>query len=255
MTTDSIPDAAAIMTPDKLGDDPRVTPRAAVDAVAAATAPAPVSIPDRDGHGVAFDPARHERRLVSLPGGTRWKVRADAARSHKAAPTGRGPGRPRKIPQEGTTAPEPAPVPQPAPIVAPAAPVAAPIVTALPASMSIVAPDAPAPAPDAPAAAAPLTEAECLIAAKAVTNGALAGARMWRGDHWRADQMEHTELVGSLARVWSHYGLPKVGPLVEWGLVVITFCMSAEQRRKDLAALWRWMLGKKTPAPVESDGG
>ena len=120
-------------------------------------------------------------------------------------------------------------------------------------TMSRVAPEAPAAAgADAGAPiASPLTEAECRIAAQSVTDGVLGVVIMWRGDHWRALPPETQRLVESLARVWSHYGLPRVGPIAEWLIAVGAFCISAEQRRADMRRMWDWLLGRRKPAVAE----
>lgn len=242
---DSIPMASAVLTPESLGPDPRVTPRIADGTQPPPLAPSAATSPEADDFGVAFDPSRHERALVQVPGGKRWRLkRGNAARA--AA------GKPMILPGGRVSVPPGQNPPLKSTAIASADPAPMP-------SQSTVAPDSPTPGESGTvdavtAPASPLTIQECEIAAKAATNGVLAGARMWRGEHWTASPSEHTELVGSLSRVWMHYGLPRLGPLAEYGLVVVTFIFSAEQRRKDLRALWNWLLGRKpTPEPETSD--
>lgn len=98
---------------------------------------------------------------------------------------------------------------------------------------------------DAELAPVELTPDECKATARAVINGSIGIARMTRGEHWTPDEAERSELIDSLSRIWAAYHLPRLGPVVEFAMVLISFIFNGEKRREDLKALWNWALGRK----------
>lgn len=97
-----------------------------------------------------------------------------------------------------------------------------------------------------------LTPEQCQKTAKSVVNGATAIAKMTRGEHWGPTDMERTELIDSLARVWAEYNLPLLAPIVEFAIVLVTFLFNEDKRRQDMKKMWQWLIGKK-PVTITDD--
>lgn len=95
-----------------------------------------------------------------------------------------------------------------------------------------------------------LTPEECRTTAEAIVNGATGIAKMAKGDHWEPDDRERTQLVDSVSRVWSAYHLPRLGPVLELVMVLVSFIFRGEKRKGDMRALWGYLIGKKPPTLI-----
>ena len=245
--TDKLPiqfeQAAVAVGPDLIPDNPTSTPQPTGGA-AANQGPGVDLGKDKSGDvwtpGVHEDPPRKNDR-------GRWaKLRGNAARKAKGMP-----------PSGATTgkAFRAAPAPQ--------APQAAPRM------VSDIGPelDFPAPGEHGPGAAAgpgapepmpQLMEADYQPTAEALTRSLFGAAALGWGKAWEPRPDESAALTNSLRRVWHHYQLPRLGPILE----TVTVMVGIFARRRDdegmrgtFRALARAITGKREPAPPVRVGG
>lgn len=239
MTTQTMPDPSGVLTM------PTATP--------GAVAMDPVSIPPAgngsaaaivDGSGAPFDPLKHE--VDKMTGGGklsrfgRWMLkRGNGARVAAGKPMA-GATSTLVIPKEAQ---------RPADAVPEAVPTATEPGTAPlprgPVSVSI--------APEASAPVALDLEAYESTAV-GVSNGVWAVAQMTGGPKWEPTADEVSAWSKALQRVWHHYQLPIVGPLVE--LVILAFRSAAKrtdsrQVQGLFARSWRWAKGGRFNDPAE----
>ncbi len=102
--------------------------------------------------------------------------------------------------------------------------------------------------------AEPLTPDQCKATAQAITDGAIGMARMTRGEHWAASADERGQLIDCLSRLWALYNLPRLGPIVELMMLVVSFILNGEKRREDIGKLWNWSIGKKVVTINQGSG-
>lgn len=90
-----------------------------------------------------------------------------------------------------------------------------------------------------------------------VSNGFWACAQMIGGPKWEPTTDEVSAWSKAIQRVWHHYQLPLVGPLVE--LVILGFRSAAKRAdsskvRGFFSASWSWMRGGRFEAPRDVAG-
>lgn len=82
-----------------------------------------------------------------------------------------------------------------------------------------------------------LTEADFEGTALGLTNGGFSLMQLVFGKAWEPDDQERRTWVGALRRLWYHYQLPRVGPLIE---VLLLIPATIAKRRHDARTLEGW---------------
>mgnify|MGYP000234512506 CR=1 FL=1 len=95
-------------------------------------------------------------------------------------------------------------------------------------------------------APAPLGLEDYAATATGVTQGAWALFRLWWGPKWEPASDEISAWSQAVKRVWHHYQLPLVGPVIE--LLIVGFQSAAKRAdsgkvRGWFAGAWRWARG------------
>lgn len=253
MTTTTNPDPSGVLTmPTATPGAVAADPPAAVDANPATVPAAPPASPPAsaavDQAGVAFDPIRHEVDKATGTGKLsrlgRWMLkRGNGARVAAGKPMA-GATSTLVIPKEALRPADQVPGPVPAaPAANPGQAGTAPLPTG-PVQVSVAPPAAPA----------PLDLEAYESTAVGVAHGVWAVAQMAGGPKWEPTSDEVSAWSKALQRVWHHYQLPIVGPLVE--LVILAFRSSAKrtdsrQVRGLFAKSWRWARGGRFNDPAD----
>ena len=216
-------------------------PLATADVGSSGSTPAPPPGDPRqvDDHGVTFDRTKHEADANG--NGKRRRDGGWVLKRGNGARKSKGLGL-LNLFRGGQ------PAEQPAPASATDAPTPAPTTGA-----SFLASPGPAPAGGAqPGGAAAQPEAapnpiESYDAtAAALTHGQFAVLTIALGPAWEAQPQEHKAWVDMWRRLWFHYQLPVVGPLIEFLILSATTIAKrrgdAETKRR-VGGLWRWLRG------------
>ncbi len=100
-----------------------------------------------------------------------------------------------------------------------------------------------------------LSEADYEGTAIGLTNGGFSLMKLFFGKAWEPDGMELDTWRGALRRLWFHYELPRVGPLIE---VVLLIPATIAKRRDDARTKEGWAkakawLGLKPKEPKADD--
>lgn len=202
-----------------LGEPPRVT-----TTLPPAGSAAPASAPPHKGlmspNGKeAFDPMRHSQDRYGNPmaraDGFWMRRRGNGGRALKGLPPTGAP----YLSPPAKAAPSADQVDEPAPAASSAGAGGA-VVDAVP-----------APGPEL------LTEADYEGTAIGVQNAMFGLCRLFFGSAWEPDDNERDTWRGALRRLWCHYQLPRLGPLLE---VIVLVPVTIAKRREDARTQQGW---------------
>ena len=220
---------------------------------AAAAAPSSGGRPDSKGE--AFDPAKHEADANGNPrtkrDGTWQRKRGNGARKAKGLGLMNLFGLGKDVP-----APEAGPATVPAASTEGAPPAAGSSFLATPGPATPGANGA-APGADAPEEPTSNTIDAYDATAASLTHGQFAVLSLVFGPAWVASKTEHDRWVDMWRRLWFHYQLPVVGPLIEFVILSVTTVSmrrNDEETKRRVGSVWRWMRGGHFKEPKDVEG-
>lgn len=93
--------------------------------------------------------------------------------------------------------------------------------------------------------------------AASLTHGQFAVLSLIFGPAWDAAKPERDRWIDMWRRLWFHYQLPVVGPLIELLILAVTTVSmrrNDEETKRRVSSVWRWMRGGRFKEPKDVEG-